>query len=118
MATHRLRLLFGLMVIGLACAPQNPVAPEALPDWLTALTRELQTEPVANPPAFIARYEYKNEVVYYLPPRCCDVWSNLYRADGTVLCHPDGGLTGKGDGRCADFVAERKNERIIWRDPR
>ena len=42
----------------------------------------------------------------------------LYRSDGAIACPPDGGLSGTGDGRCADFFRERRNERIIWRDTR
>ena len=37
---------------------------------------------------------------------------------GTVLCAPDGGIDGRGDGRCPDFLAERKEERILWRAPK
>ena len=87
-------------------------------EWLTALIQELESQPVANPPAFIARYDYRGQVVYYLPPRCCDIPSDVYSAGGTIICHADGGLNGAGDGRCSDFFSLRKNEKIIWRDPR
>jgi hypothetical protein len=109
-----------LIVVLLAGCAGNPAAPDSAnsPPWLTALIRQLEAEPVASPPAFIARYEYKGETVYFLPQRCCDVMSVLYRSDGAVMCHPDGGITGTGDRRCPDFFAERGNERIIWRDPR
>jgi hypothetical protein len=89
-----------------------------VPAWLSALTHELEARPVANPPAFIARYDYKHQSVYFLPQQCCDVMSVLYHADGSVMCHPDGGFIGTGDGQCADFFVARKNERIIWRDAR
>jgi hypothetical protein len=88
------------------------------PDWLTPVIAELEREPVANPPAYLASYEYKGETVYYLPPRCCDVPSTVYGPTGTILCSADGGLTGRGDGRCPDFFAERRDEQIIWRDQR
>ena len=88
------------------------------PEWLTKLIQKLESEPVANPPAFIAQYEYKGQLVYYLPPQCCDVPSILYDANGNIICHPDGGITGMGDGRCVDFSDERKNERITWKDQR
>lgn len=101
-----------------ACGGASPVAPQPLPTWLTSLITSLETAPAANPPAFIARYEYRGEAVYFLPPRCCDIWSDLYRADGTILCHPNGGLSGTGDGKCPDFFAARKNEVMVWRDPR
>jgi hypothetical protein len=104
------------VALGAACA--RPVLNDDAPDWLTTLVAELERKPVANPPALLAQYEYKGQTVYYLPPRCCDVPSELYNAEGTVLCAPDGGITGRGDGRCADFFTERKNEKIIWRDKR
>jgi uncharacterized protein DUF6970 len=105
----------------LAACGSNPAVPDSTAStssWVAALIRQLEGEPVANPPAYIARYDYKNQDVYFVPQRCCDVMSVVYKPDGTALCHPDGGLTGKGDGLCADFFAERRNERIIWRDTR
>ncbi len=109
-----------IVALGLsaACATERPVDGEPLPAWLTGLIQQLESQPVTNPPAFIARYEYRDEVVYYLPARCCDIPSNLYNAVGTIVCHPDGGFSGTGDGRCADFFAERKNEKVLWRDLR
>jgi uncharacterized protein DUF6970 len=116
-ALNRVLLIF---VLSAGCG-SNPVVPDsstASPAWLTPLIRQLETQPVANPPAFIARYEYKGDSVYFVPQRCCDVMSVVYRSDGAVICHPDGGFAGNGDGRCADFFAERRNQRMIWRDPR
>jgi hypothetical protein len=106
-----------LSILCVSCAEKSPVAPEPQQEWLTALIRNFEMQPVANPPVSITRYEYKSETVYFVPPRCCDIWSDLYRADGTTLCHPNGGLA-NGDGRCPDFFTERKNAQIIWRDPR
>lgn len=107
------RTLILSVALGAACAP-----PVEHPDWLSPVIAELEREPVANPPALIAEYEYKGQKVYYLPPRCCDVPSIVYGPTGTIICSADGGLTGKGDGRCPDFFAERTNERIVWRDAR
>ena len=107
-------------LISVACAG-NPAAPDSdnsMPAWLTTLVRQAEEQPVANPPAFIARYDYKGQTMYFLPQRCCDIMSVLYRSDGSVACHPDGGLKGTGDGQCADFFVERRNERILWRDAR
>lgn len=109
-----------IFVLSAACG-HNPAAPDSAITsraWLTTLIRQLETQPVANPPAFIARYEYKGDIVYFVPQRCCDVMSVVYRSDGAVMCHADGGFAGTGDGRCPDFFTERRNERIIWRDPR
>lgn len=89
-----------------------------MPGWLTQLINQLKAQPVANPPAKIIRYTYKGETVYYLPPKCCDVPSVLYDAQGNSICSPDGGFTGQGDGQCSDFFSERTNETIIWEDDR
>jgi hypothetical protein len=118
--TRALKRVLLVFVLSAGCG-SNPVEPDsstASPAWLTTLIRQLETQPVANPPAFIARYEYKGDSVYFVPQRCCDVVSVVYRSDGAVICHPDGGFAGNGDGRCADFFAERRSEHIIWRDPR
>ncbi len=87
------------------------------PPWLFRLIQEKLSEPVANPPARIVRQEYESGVYYYLPPECCDAWSDLYDAEGTLVCHPDGGLTGEGDGNCPE-LGELLREEVVWRDPR
>jgi hypothetical protein len=99
-----------------ACAHSPP--PEPIPDGLRVMIANLEREPVANPPLWVAQYDYKGQVVYYIPPRCCDIMGALVTSDGKTICSPDGGMTGRGDGRCPDFFVERRNEKIIWRDPR
>jgi hypothetical protein len=115
---RRITPLFLALAVSAACATQGPVGNEPFPAWLQALTYELERQPVADPPAFIARYHYRGQLVFYLPARCCDIPSNLYDAAGAIICHPDGGFSGSGDGRCSDFFAQRTNEEIVWRDPR
>ena len=109
-------VLFLSIVLGAACTMATSVGDQ--PKWLMTLIQGLESQPVANPPALIARYDYRGQVVYYLPPRCCDIPSNVYNAAGTIICHADGGFDGTGDGRCPDFFSARKKEKIIWRDSR
>ncbi len=111
-----LKVLSVLVLATGACALPGRESPP--PGWLATRIAELEAEPVANPPAMITRYEYRGQLVYYLPPRCCDIPSELYDTTGAVICGPDGGFTGKGDGRCPDFFTERKDEKLIWRDQR
>jgi hypothetical protein len=79
---------------------------------------QLESEPPKNPPGSIWRYQYQDEVVFYVPPSCCDVSGELFDESGTFLCAPDGGITGRGDGRCADFFDERSDELRVWADSR
>jgi len=58
----------------------------------------------------IWQYDYLGETVFYFPTTpgdCCDTFSRLYDVDGNLICYPDGGITGKGDGRCPGFVDSR-----------
>src|SRR5438270_1043089 len=99
-----------------ACGNASP-ASKAAPAVVTNLIHELQTQAPTNPPAYVASYDYQGKVVYYVPPRCCDIFSDLYDASGRLICHPDGGVAGHGDGRCPDFLAQRTHESILWRNP-
>jgi hypothetical protein len=116
---RQLLIVLIIGVLGLAaCGSRNPAAPASQPAWLSDLIVQLESQPVANPPAYISRSVYRNQTVYYLPARCCDISSNLYDVDGKILCHPDGGFAGQGDGRCSSFLSEKSDEQVVWRDPR
>ena len=115
----KLSILVMLGTALVACGAAGPVSgPTPVPAAVSTLIQQLETQPRANPPLYVASYEYRGQVVYYVPPRCCDIFSDLYNAAGELLCHPDGGVVGHGDGRCSDFLSQRKNETIIWRDRR
>ena len=88
------------------------------PDWVEDLISQFKNEKVGNPPQSIWRYNYYNQIVYYVPPQCCDQYSTLYNENGTVLGAPDGGITGGGDGKITDFFTKRTNEKLIWKDNR
>jgi hypothetical protein len=88
------------------------------PTWVDELIAKFQSDPVGNPPQSIYKYEYEGQTVYYVPPQCCDQFSELYDANGSIICAPDGGLTGSGDNRCPDFFNESTNESLIWNDSR
>jgi hypothetical protein len=113
----RLRLiaLIVLFVLLAACAQATQ---SANPAWVDELVEQFENDPVGNPPQSIWRYEYSGQTVYYVPQQCCDQFSTLYDAGGVVICAPDGGLTGQGDGRCRDFFEKRTGELLIWQDSR
>ncbi len=88
------------------------------PAWVDKLIQQFESDPVGNPVQSIWSYEYDGQVVYYIPPQCCDQYSTLYDTSGSVICAPDGGFTGKGDGKCPDFLSKRTNEQLVWKDSR
>jgi len=61
----------------------------------------------------IYSYTYRDQTVYYFPPQCCDIPSVLYDKNCNIICNPDGGWTGGGDGLCPDFFSERTDELLI-----
>lgn len=79
---------------------------------------ELQNKPKRNPPAELWRWDFKNSHYYYIPPYCCDVYSELYNSNGELICHPDGGITGGGDGKCPNLPRDSINYTLIWKDNR
>jgi hypothetical protein len=89
-----------------------------LPTCIKEMIKKMETEPVTNPPGKVYSYTYNNKTVYYVPAICCDFFSDLYDDSCKIIAHPDGGFTGRGDGKIKDFEEGRKNEKLIWADKR
>ena len=109
-------IVIAAMLFAAGCSQPTPAVEG--PEWIAQKIEEFRNAPVGNPPQSIWRYEYEGQTVYYVPAQCCDMFSTLYDADGNVVCAPDGGLDGRGDGSCPDFREERTEEQLIWEDPR
>src|SRR5437764_2630070 len=90
---------------------------ETIPAWMKDRTAQLEALPAGRPPRAIYAATHEGKPVYYLTPTCCDIPSELYDADGKLLCFPSGGFA-DGDGRCPAFVADEKRMRLVWRDKR
>jgi hypothetical protein len=96
-----------------------PATTDALQkEWIKATVTDFEERPVNNPPLSITECEYKDQTVYYVPPHCCDIPGIVYDLQGAEVCAPTGGLTGNGDGKCADFFDAKKDCRTIWQDSR
>lgn len=113
----KLRILatLALLILLTACAQSTQATN---PAWLDQMIKKFESDPVANPPLSVWKYEYKGQVVYFVPAHCCDITSLVYDTQGTILCAPDGGIAGRGDGKCSDFFDQRTNEQLIWQDSR
>lgn len=89
-----------------------------IPQCIQEMIVEVSTKEVANPPIHIYSYTYNEQTVYYITSKCCDIPSNLYNQGCNRICSPDGGFTGKGDMKCADFFKKRTEEKLVWKDER
>jgi len=65
-------------------------------------------------PQRVIEYTYKGKKVYYIAMPCCDFFNEVYDDKCNMLGAPDGGFTGKGDGKLPDFATEAKHEKLIW----
>ena len=90
----------------------------ARPAWLKARIAAVLSERKRNPITRILRYQYEGKDVYYQSAPCCDQYSQVFDTKGKLVCQPDGGITGKGDGQCPDFEKNKSNEKLVWQDPR
>lgn len=98
-------------------APQSDRATDA-PSCIQQKMAAILADSVRNPPARILRFSYNGDTVFYIPAYCCDFYSDLYDMNCNLLCHPDGGFTGGGDGQCPTFWSTAIDSVEIWRDPR
>jgi hypothetical protein len=91
---------------------------ENMPACIKVKIEEIKKEDPYNRPASVYRYNFQGKKVYFIPQYCCDVFSDLIDENCNFICHPDGGFTGKGDGKCTDFFDTRTGEELIWKDER
>lgn len=113
-----LKVLIGILttVVFWGCSPRANTLKE--PQCIQNLVKKFESEPVTNPPLKIVKYQYNKKVVYYVPAICCDQFSSLYDEDCNLLGHPDGGYTGRGDGKFPDFETEALYKETVWQDSR
>lgn len=92
--------------------------PDTLPVCVQKMIKKYATEEKQNPPRSIYSYLYHGKTVYYVTPPCCDFFSELYDSNCNLMGNPDGGFTGRGDGKFPDFAEKRTNEKLVWKDKR
>lgn len=109
-------LVSSLLLFTRQCGKESLL--KGTPDCVLKKINEITSGAVWNPPAQIYSYFYNGEKVYFIPQHCCDFPSELYNEDCNLICSPDGGFSGNGDGRCKDFFTNRKDEKLIWEDER
>ena len=69
-------------------------------------------------PQRVLEYVYKGKKVYYVVMPCCDFYNEVYDEKCNFLGAPDGGFTGKGDGKIPDFFEAVKSEKLVWGTPK
>lgn len=109
-------VMLSVLCLSATCRKVNDA--NKTPDCILKMIETIKSENTWNPPASIWQYEYNGQTVYYVPAHCCDIQSQLFDRNCNLICSPDGGFTGRGDGKCKDFFEKRTKEKLIWRDDR
>ncbi len=86
-----------------------------MPPCLAAKIKAMAADPNQGSPLSVTRFTYKQQTVYYVVSPCCDKFNVVYDSVCNVLGHPDGGFTGRGDGKMPDFRQEATGEKVIWK---
>ena len=103
--------LCGLM----ACA-SNKIAKSVteIPSCLEEKIKTMASDPHEGSPLSLTQYSYKDQTVYYIVSACCDKFNIVYDSVCNVLGYPDGGYTGRGDGKMNNFKKGATNRKLIW----
>ncbi|MBI9041575.1 hypothetical protein [Lutibacter sp.] len=90
---------------------------EEIPVCIKNKIAEILTTEVTNPPTKIWKWEVDAKTYFYITSDCCDQYNYLYTNKCELVCAPDGGFTGNGDGNCPSFKGEIKKT-MVWEDSR
>lgn len=113
----KLAIIFLLLLVAIVSCDKNDL-PKGTPKCIKNEIKKLEDLEPQNPRASVWLYKFKGENVYYIPSACCDIPSKLYDTKCNLICSPDGGITGNGDGNCTDFNSTKTEEKLIWKDNR
>lgn len=107
-----LKLLIGcflfLCIPAISTTAENLEAGNNLPVWIKE--RAFKSKKLT-----VLRYEHDGKIYYLTSSDVTDGLSSLYDSGGNYICAPSGGITGRGDGQCPEFVRkDLKNGTIIW----
>ena len=106
---------FVLMFFLLGCATHKKVVKNGgLPVCLKEKIDSMAKDPNEGTPQSVTRYNYNNQTVYYLKSPCCDKYNIVYDSTCHILGYPDGGFTGRGDGKMTDFFEKATDGKVLW----
>jgi len=109
----KIGFLFGILIIAVSCGKSEINIPNCIDSKIT----ELKNAPVQNPLAEVWKWEENGTIYYYITSDCCDQYNYLYNENCEIVCAPDGGIIGSGDGNCPEFSSEVVKT-LLWKDDR
>jgi hypothetical protein len=67
-----------------------------------------------SPPTEVWEWKVDQKIYYYFVASCCDQFNYLYDNNCELICAPDGGFSGAGDGQCPEFPASMERT-LVWK---
>jgi len=114
--TINIIIIINVLIISNTCCDNLELGSE-IPLCIENKIEIIKKAAVRNPPVQVWKWEVDEQTYYYITSECCDQFNFLYDDNCNIVCAPDGGFTGDGDGNCPDFrgFIERT---LVWEDPR
>ncbi len=98
-----------------SATPSNRVEVAGVPEWLRIRLADYDAQAGSGAPRAVYAVAYGGGTAYYTLAGCCDQLDPLVDANGVMICHPTGGRTGEGDGRCPGPLPPMAARREVWR---
>ena len=104
------------IILLLACSANKKIqGSQVIPACLEAKIKAMAADPEQGSPVSVTQYTYRQQTVYYVVSPCCDKFNIVYDSVCNVLGHPDGGFTGRGDGKMPGFKNDATHEKVLWK---
>ncbi|HEY5408125.1 MAG TPA: hypothetical protein VIJ92_13605 [Ginsengibacter sp.] len=107
-----------ISLAGFFSCTKNIIQTTGVPLCIQQKIEVFKSEPKGNPPQSIIQYTYHKKRVFYIPAQCCDQYSQVFDENCNLISHPDGRITGRGDGNPVNFFKDATDSITIWRDER
>jgi hypothetical protein len=98
--------------------PQEQMKEDSIPACIRTKINSYKKAEAGDKPQRVVEYQYKGKKVYYIVMHCCDFYNEVYDDQCKLLGAPDGGFTGRGDGKLPGFFAEASKQKLIWGNPK
>jgi len=105
--------VLGMLVLTACPSTEDPVIYSTC---VQDIIDSLALESTFSPSARVEEWKVGNETYIYSTSDCCDHFNFLLNLECEVICAPDGGFSGMGDGNCPNLEGVEKM--LIWEDPR
>ena len=106
--------IFFTFLTGSCHSSKNLTATSEIPKCLQEKIKIMSADISEGTPVSITQFTYRDQKVYYLVAPCCDKFNIVFDSVCTILGYPDGGFTGRGDGKMTDFAKEAIDPKLIW----